>query len=101
MGFHKGDFYIHRVDNQLEKVIGGWIDDTNTYGFHKLLRKSGTVFKWVATDLNTGLRVCAGATRKECADWIVENKELVELQRTKPEYHQHMMWYRETRDNKA
>lgn len=97
MGFHKGDFYIHRVDDVAEKITGGWIDETNTYGFHKLLRASGTVMKWVATDLNTGLRICAAATRAACMDWINENKELIELQRTKPEYQKHMMWYNQVR----
>lgn len=100
MGYHKGDFHIHKADHTLEKV-SGWIDDTNTYGFHKLIKPNGKVSKWVATDLKTGLRVCAGETRTECHNWIITNKELVELQREKPEYKKHMMWYRETRDNKA
>ena len=100
MGYHKGEFHIRREDNKLEKE-SGWIDETNTYGFHKLMKPNGKVFKWVATDLKTGLRVCAGATRTDCASWIVQNEDLIKLQRNKPEYQKHMAWYRETRDNKA
>lgn len=78
MGFHKHSFYIYLVPaaqdkfgTRLEKV-NGWANENYTIGFHK----NGKI--WNATDLKSGVLICTFLTRKECAEWIVENKQKIE-----------------------
>ena len=81
MGFHKGKFRIARIDNTIE-FVEGWIDETNTYGFHRI-EKIGErcgkprPWKWIATDIASGLRICEGLTRKACGEWIDTNAEKI------------------------
>lgn len=92
MNFKKKDFFIHKVDDTIEQTKGGWIDTSGNYGFHKILRKSGTVYFWVATDIATGLRICKAATRTACAKWIETNQDLIAHQKSKPEYKGYVEW---------
>jgi len=87
MKFHKGTFSIQKENIQgkrsLETVIG-WIEETNSYGFDN---RNG---EWIATDLNSGVILTKGKTRKECVAWIEENLALIKLQKTKPRYRDHV-----------
>lgn len=90
MSFHKGKFYIAKVDNSYE-LKTGWIDETNSYGFHKIQKKNTTtILKWVCTDLKSGLKICAAKTRKECCEWVLKNQEAIEMQRNKNEYNKYV-----------
>jgi formiminotetrahydrofolate cyclodeaminase len=90
MGFYKGMFRVARIDGTV-KVVEGWFEDTNTYGFHKLMKigsKCGEprAWKWIATDIASGMRVCEGATRKACSDWISANVEKIKEKKDTEEY---------------
>lgn len=86
MSFHKETFLIQ--EHTGIKEISGWVDETNTYGFHKINKSSGTLLCWVATDLKSGARIARGKTRKECVEWIKNNKDLIDKLREKEEYKQ-------------
>lgn len=74
MRFHKGSFYItivprddkgyYSLDDIRFEKREGWIDETNSYGFHK------TSDYWTATDIASGIRIIVDKTRKNCAEWI-------------------------------
>ncbi len=81
MRFHKGKFRIARVDNTIE-FVEGWIDETNTYGFHKMMKigsKCGEprLWKWLATDIASGMRVCHAQSRAGCVVWLTLNEDLI------------------------
>ena len=81
MNFHKAEFKIARIDNTVEFVVG-WVEETNTYGFHKMMKigeRCGQPrpWKWVVTDLASGMRICEGLTRIACAKWIKENEDKI------------------------
>ena len=86
MSYHKKTFLIQEHTGIRE--ISSWVDETNTYGFHKIEKASGTLLRWVATDLKSGARIAQGKTRRECAEWIENNKELIDKLREKEEYKQ-------------
>lgn len=86
MSYHKKNFLIQGHTEVRE--VTGWVDETNTYGFHKIEKTSGTLLYWVATDLKSGARITQGKTRKECVEWIENNKELIDKLREKEEYRQ-------------
>ena len=79
MGFHKLTFPIYLIPEVTERgwnryeVITGWTDETYSFGFHKA--SNGKT--WIATDLNSGLRITKKLTRKECAEWITENMDKI------------------------
>lgn len=86
MRFHRGEFYTAHIGGKLE-LQRGWIDSTNTYGFHKIQKKGvTTVLKWVCTDLNSGLRVCSATTRKACCEWVEKNQDRIAAQKSKEQY---------------
>ena len=74
MKFHKGCFPIqgHHYMPERIKVVEGWIEESNTYGFYKY----GKV--WKATDLMSGTLIITLPTRKACVEWIEENSERIE-----------------------
>ena len=74
MKFHKDCFPIQGQYNLPEriKVVEGWVEETNTYGFYKW----GKV--WKATDLMSGTLIITMPTRKACVEWIEENLERIE-----------------------
>ena len=81
MRFHKGNFYIQVIkeikngrpfDFGLEEKEG-WIDESNTYGFHKVKYNV-----WIATDIASGARVAKATTRKACAEFIDANKAIIQ-----------------------
>ena len=90
MGFHKGKFRIARVDNTIE-FVEGWVDETNTYGFHKMM-KIGTkcgeprLWKWIATDIASGMRVCEGLTRTACDKWLDDHAAQIVEKKNSNEY---------------
>lgn len=86
MSFHRKAFLIQ--EHTGVKEIKSWVDETYTYGFHKVERVSGTLMWWVATDLQSGARIAKGRTRKECVDWIEQNKDKLDKLRQKDEYKQ-------------
>ena len=81
MRFHKGKFFIQNVkeirygrpfDFDFEEKEG-WIDESNTYGFHKVKYNV-----WICTDITSGARVAKAPTRKACVEFVEINKELIE-----------------------
>lgn len=80
MKFHKGKFYLSifpfksegrfQIDKIVFELVEGWVDETNTIGFHKTIKG-----KWVATDIPSGIRITTGKTRKECAEFIETNQD--------------------------
>jgi hypothetical protein len=94
MIFHKGTFNIQVitvVENLKPTEFGlreveGWIDNTNTYGFHKKVTPKGKVLGWAATDLASGSRIVTRKTRKECADWIENNIGTISIQKDTSDY---------------
>lgn len=85
MSYHKGDFLI-AVPNGTTKLVSGWINENEDIGFYKMCRPSGTVIKWIATDLASGLRITTAATRKACQEWCETNVDLIKHQRSKKQY---------------
>lgn len=73
MKFRKACFPIQGHHNMSEriKVVEGWIEESNTYGFYKY----GKV--WKTTDLMSGTLIITLFTRKACAEWIEENSERI------------------------
>lgn len=86
MSNHKKYFLIQEHTGVRE--IKSWVDETYTYGFHKIERASGTLMWWVATDLQSGARIAKGRTRKECIEWIEQNEDKLDKLRQKEEYKQ-------------
>lgn len=74
MKFHKSCFPIqgHHYMPEKIKVVEGWIEESNTYGFYKY----GKV--WKATDLMSGTLIITLPTRKACGEWIEENLTRIE-----------------------
>lgn len=64
----------------LEKVYG-YSDETNTYGFYQNEKKI-----WTGVDLASGAYICKFKTRKECAEWIENNKILIQEAKNTPKY---------------
>ena len=86
MKFHKGSFYILRVDGTVE-LKNGWIDETNTFGFYSLRKKNlKIIWKWVATDIYSGLKITDNKSRIACANWIEDNIDKIMIQTTKVQY---------------
>lgn len=95
MRYHKGSFYILRIDDTVQ-LMTGWIDETNSYGFYQLKRKAKTsgnqyAWKWIATDLRSGLRITEAKTRAKCSEWIEEHLADIEVQIRKPKYREYVI----------
>lgn len=83
MKFRKANFVIQNIPGAPAPVdvVCGWVEESNTFGFHKYRND------WRATDLMSGTLVTTQSTRKACADWIIENiKEIERIKSTSGYY---------------
>lgn len=91
MRFTKHTFPIRMIDaapNPIE-IVSGW--RLGEIGFHR----SSNGKAWIASDLMSGMRICTGATRKECAAWCEENAQKIEDRKLEPFYIQRVMEFRD------
>lgn len=95
MRFHRGSFYIHKVNDELE-LKTHWLNEDETIGFHKICRKSGTTYAWRATDTKSGLAIVTAPTRKACVEWIEQNIDKIEAKRATKEYGEYVKFMERT-----
>lgn len=78
MKFKKGSFYIQLIPNAKTQFVlaNGWISDDGQFGFSK--HKNF----WIATDIASGMKIYECETRKECAEAIEQNIDLINIART-------------------
>lgn len=96
MGFRKHTFPIRLIDKAEKpiKIVSGWVNDDYTIGFHKICTKRQGWTKWAATDLYSGTCITIQKTRRECVEWIENNKELIEKTMNEPWYIQRVMEFK-------
>lgn len=84
MGFHKYLFLTRMIEQYPNAVVAvtGWANEDYTIGFHKIMNGKA----WAATDIFSGLRICKGKTRKECVEWVLNNKNRIEERMKEEEY---------------
>lgn len=97
MGFHKHSFPIRMIDSYKKRngtvieVVKGWSNEDYTIGFHKV--KNGKA--WAASDCFSGMRIVTKPTRKECAEWIETNKDLITKKMETLQYVQRVLEFKE------
>lgn len=89
MAFHRHTYPIRTILESPIKLVYGWRLDNTEFGFHNNGKN------WVATDLYSGLRICAGETRKECVKWISEHEDEIRDKMSEPLYAQRICEFRE------
>jgi len=89
MGFRRIKVPVLRTDGKVEFRLG-WTEKGGDIGYFSMKRKTknGTLsyWKYIATDMKTGARVCECETRKDCASWVSLNKETIAAARQNPKY---------------
>ena len=72
MGFKRIKVPVLRTDGKVEFRLG-WTENGDV-GYYpmKKITKNNTIrdWKYIATDMKTGTRICEQATRKECVAWV-------------------------------
>lgn len=73
------------------EIVCGW--GTTRYegvAFHRVNSKY-----WGATDLYSGTRIHTAKTRKECLDWVLSHRDVIENKRKEPSYLQLCMEFKD------
>lgn len=97
MGFHKHIFPIRMIDaygerfGTLIEVVTGWANEDYTIGFHKV--RNGKA--WAATDVYSGMRIVTKPTRRECFEWVEQNKNKISNKMSDLLYYQRVMEFRD------
>ena len=88
MGFKRIKVPVLRTDGKVE-FRTGWTENGDV-GYYpmKKITKNNTIrdWKYIATDMKTGARICEQATRKECISWVNSNQDKLAAARKHTNY---------------
>ena len=88
MGFKRVKIPVLRTDGKVEFRLGWTEDGITGYYPMKKITKNDTIrdWKYIATDMKTGARICEQDTRKNCVAWVNANQDRLAAARAHVNY---------------